>query len=117
MGSAKGPSDLTEHIVSAHGNQSALSAATIAIIDLQMNGQQATGSRTLGKRRINSHPVNDNVITSTKKNTTGDRQRNPENVTLETTEMLELDIEDQWESDHETITLDATDICIKFEIG
>ena len=106
--SAEGPSDLTQW--SAHGNQSALSAATIEIIDLQMNGQQATGSRTLGKRGINSLPVNDKMINCTNRTATGDRQRNPEIVTLETTDMLESDIEDQWGSDHEIITLDATDI-------
>ena len=46
------------------------------------------------------------MITSTNRTATGDRQRNP----LETTDMLESDIEDQWGSDHEIITLDATDI-------
>jgi hypothetical protein len=43
---AQGPRDLMEHIVRTHGNKNAWSAATIAIIDMQLNNPQNTGRNT-----------------------------------------------------------------------
>ena len=43
---AQGPKDLMEHIVRTHGNRNAWSAATIAIIDMQLSNPQYTGRST-----------------------------------------------------------------------
>ena len=72
---AEGPRDLTEHTVSAHGSQSDLSAATIAIIGLQLDGQQVTRSGTSGRRGIKRHSVDGNEITSKNRAATDDQLR------------------------------------------
>jgi hypothetical protein len=85
---AKGPKDLMEHIVKTHGNRSAWSAATIAIIEMQLSNPQDTGGSTSRQEEADKEPCTNREI-----------------VTLDTTDLSESNAEDT-----EIVVLDATDI-------
>ena len=82
-----------EHIVKTNGNKSALSAATLAIVDMQLSNPQDTGGSTSQREEADKEPCT-----------------NPEIVTLETTDMSGSDTEDTWGLRREIVVLDATDM-------
>jgi hypothetical protein len=82
-----------EHIVKTNGNKSALSAATLAIVDMQLSNPQDTGGSTSQREEADKEPCT-----------------NPEIVTLETMDMSGSDTEDTWGLRREIVVLDATDM-------
>jgi hypothetical protein len=77
-----------EHIVKTHGNRSAWSAATITIIEMQLSNPQDTGGSTSRREEADKEPCTNREI-----------------VTLDTTDLLESNVEDP-----EIVVLDATDV-------
>ena len=77
-----------EHIVKTHGNRSDWSAATIAIINMQLSNPQDTRGSTSRQEEADKEPCTNREI-----------------VTLDTTDLSESNAEDT-----EIVVLDATDI-------